>query len=351
MMRATVQAADLDRAMKHSVAQRNGTMPVLQQALLQAIGDELWITTSDLETTVVVTIPATVQAEGAVCAKAALLRAGSGVGKDLTLSEDTAQLVVSHGRSRVRVPALPAQEFPALDDERWTALPVTPSALHNALETVHYAAGRNDVRRWIPFVHLRAGVAESTDGYRVAVAPLDYTGPELLIPAPRVPTLLGVLMPGSTIEHVGQRLLRVTNGAVQVVVLLGIENYPNLESVVPRKPQPIATVSRAAVIRALDTVAPYADVDAQGKPLIRPFVRLRFAVEESAVESPRDDVVALDDVESVESEDVCKLPSAQLRQALEYAQGDDILCIQRAAKAILIRAPQANDAHVIMEVQ
>lgn len=359
MMQATIQASALERAMKHSVAQRTGTMPVLQHALVRARGEQLTITTTDLETTVVVTLDAGAVTEGDICARADQLRASSGVGDTITLAlDDSAQLLVRHGRSRVRVPALPASEFPDQDDEPWRPLAVDPVALYAALDAVHYASSQKDVRQWIRFVRLRDGFAEATDGFRVARAPIAYEGPTLMIPAARAPALLARLTPGAILEHVGERLLRVTGNGVVFSLLLGAVRMPDLDAIAASATTPLALLSRRALLGALNTIAPFATTSSSGNVLVQPFLRLRFGTDPAALalESPRDDSVHVDDVASVQAPDLIGVPVNQLRQALESAQGDDRIVLARAPhgashRLVSLHSPDSGDIHCIAEVK
>lgn len=273
MMRARVNADAFAAAMKHSIAQRTGTLPVLQHALLRANDGRLSITTSDLETHCTATIAADIEQEGELCALDALLRGAPAVGGDVTFVADDAELKMrGAGRSVLRLPALAAVEFPAIDEEDWKPLDIGVTEFARGLATVAYAAG-SDVRPFLNAVHLREGYIEATDGYRCALMPINYDGPELLIPRVRVDSIARLLGEEDVTLHIcvgtdgKPRMLRVKTPGVEISVLLMREGYPLLDPFIERRGEPYfsAVVDRAAAMTAARGLMPFASVVAKSR--------------------------------------------------------------------------------------
>lgn len=272
MIRATLKSADLSAAMKHSVAQRSGPLPILQHAHVEAREGAVSITTTDMETYCRVTFPAQVEDEGAVAIAADKLSAAALVGGDIRIVHSPDGVRANgKGRNRVSLPHLPAVEFPVPDDESWTPVAVDGAALATALEFVVYAAPSRDIRHYLNGVCVRAGWAVGADGNILARAPIAYDGPTLIIPTKRVATLARALaMPGAKV-HVAcardgaARIVRVRYAddgrTVELSTLLIAGNYPDIAPLIEKMADGLtwsAQLDRAALRAAVTIVSPFA---------------------------------------------------------------------------------------------
>lgn len=273
MMKATVTAADFAAAVKQSIAQRTGTMPILQHAHVEAAGDILRITTTDIETYCTVSVPAIVKEPGAICANDALMRNVVAVGNEVRLEETEAQLLArGGGRNVLRIPTMPARDFPAPDVEEWHPLPVDPVALRCALNAVSYAASKFSPRGFLMAVHVREGGVDAADGHRLAMAELNYSGPSLLIPAARADSIAKLLEPDARIQIVRAknerpRMLRVLSGRTELTVMLMNPEivYPDMHGAIPADAECDLTAPRAALLAAVAGVSPFAQAPAGAK--------------------------------------------------------------------------------------
>jgi len=234
-MRVTAAAADLSAALKHSVAARTTPMPVLQHALLTTGSDVLHLETSDTEIYMRHTIPAVVHEAGSICLTDALLRTIASGGGDVIL-RDTGK--VTRGRSHFTVPALAANEFPALDNVEFTPLPIDPVALRDALQAIDYAYEDGDVRPFVRAVHIEAGRVWGTNGHQLGRISLDYQGPAIRVPGAQLKRLSGALVEGARVlgevrstSQVG--MLRVESGTTQITVFCTDAVPPDCETIIP----------------------------------------------------------------------------------------------------------------------
>jgi DNA polymerase III sliding clamp (beta) subunit (PCNA family) len=100
------------------VVERKNTIPVLSNVLLEAEGDELRLTATDLELQISLPVPAQVAEAGAITVQAALLqsivREPPRARKSSSRSMSKGKLLLATGRSRYKLQTLPADHFPKL---------------------------------------------------------------------------------------------------------------------------------------------------------------------------------------------------------------------------------------------
>lgn len=200
-MRVTASSESIAAALKHSVASRNSTMPVLTHVLLQAEGNTLRLQTSDTEIYVSHDIAANVQQAGSICLSEAKLRAVCSGEGDVTLGADGHAV---RGRSRFTIETLAANNFPCPEEGDFEPIPLDPEVLLAAINAVSYAADDGDVRPLCKVVHIESGKAWSTNGHMMARIAIDYSGPALRIPEAQAKRLASVLaIPGVTLQASG----------------------------------------------------------------------------------------------------------------------------------------------------
>jgi DNA polymerase-3 subunit beta len=200
-MRVTASSESIAAALKHSVASRNSTMPVLTHVLLQAEGNTLRLQTSDTEIYVSHDIAANVQQAGSICLSEAKLRAVCSGEGDVTLGADGHAV---RGRSRFTIETLAAENFPRPEEALFDPIPLEPEALLAAMNAVAYAADDGDVRPLCRVVHIEPGKAWSTNGHMLARCAINYTGPSLRIPEAQAKRLAAMMaLPGVQLQVAG----------------------------------------------------------------------------------------------------------------------------------------------------
>jgi DNA polymerase-3 subunit beta len=183
VMKLTVDRAEFARALAYAnaIVEKRNTIPVLSNVLLDASAEGLRIVATDLNMQIGLTVPATVEAEGSTTVSAQLLNSiirelpdGSQV--ELSLGENRLNLV--SGRSRYRLQAIPADQFPVMKAENIVAdFTFAPSGLARTIGRVAFAQSVEvTTRHYLCGIHVAVRDGElffaATDGNRLGWAAL-----------------------------------------------------------------------------------------------------------------------------------------------------------------------------------
>lgn len=250
MIRASIDAAALASALREGCAQIKGTMPILAHALIEADDGGVRITTTDLQVLTATRIGATVVERGALCARVDLLSAALTGGGQVELVEEDFHLVVKRSpRSRMRVPTLPAADWPQPDGMAWCSAGIEAESFARAVNAVAYAANRTNARAFCRSVMVTRDYVAATDGHRLAIVDGEFgNNPNLLIPIEAVSHLQRALADGGQAELGGARPGQVSTLAVSTdsqrtqITLIADGNLPsNLRGIIPSG-QPVGEV-------------------------------------------------------------------------------------------------------------
>lgn len=266
-MRVKVESGALATALRSSVAVRKSPTPIYSHVLLEAAGESLRITTSDSEATVTAVVPCVVEREGAICAPDDLLKAAMIGGGAVALTADDS-LTVQRGRSRVRIPTLPAGDYPRNERLIWTDIDVPAERLAKAVDAVAHAANRTDARLWAQCILLRSGCVVATDGMRIGRAEIPYEGPDLLVPARNLGPLQRLLGEGARVQFgrpaEGQPpavIAAQDASGDRAEVRLFAVGFPDVTAVFPiGDPACSFTVDRERLQHALDRMTPFCTI-------------------------------------------------------------------------------------------
>jgi DNA polymerase-3 subunit beta len=177
-MIASVARSNLYRALDRvaPAASRNETMNVLRSVLIDAAGEELRLTATDLELTIQTTAPANVEDPGRVAVPIATLRAAVASMPDdmVRLRADGQHLELGCGRAHVELFGVPAEDYPnAIPRPVDWLLEIDGSVLARMLRAVAPAASKDPNRPALNgvFLERRGGqiACVATDGARMAV--------------------------------------------------------------------------------------------------------------------------------------------------------------------------------------
>ncbi|HEY4511043.1 MAG TPA: DNA polymerase III subunit beta, partial [Candidatus Paceibacterota bacterium] len=167
-------------------------LPVLSMALIEAGPGRLTITTTNMETTEIVSVAAKTEKEGSTCVSSRLLtELISSLRPDtVTLSVEDGALLVSSGRTRATIPGAPSSEFPPVAVQEGKGTPIEKKEISAALSRVLFAAAIDDSRPLLTGVVLKKQkddlVIAATDGYRLSVSTVGLSFSEddnLVVPA------------------------------------------------------------------------------------------------------------------------------------------------------------------------
>lgn len=176
-MRRFLRTQELSQALKlaMSCAERKSTMPILSHVLIDARKSLLTITASDLDREVSLTLPAEIIQAGTEAINGGMLAdiAANARGEDISITVAEGYAEVKSGRSRYKVPILPATDFPALPQAgEFKRFELTGGHFQKAIAGVAHAADTIDTRPYLcgVFVHSLdvTWAAVATDGKRLA---------------------------------------------------------------------------------------------------------------------------------------------------------------------------------------
>jgi DNA polymerase-3 subunit beta len=251
------------------VVERRNTIPVLSNLLVSAEAGSLTIRATDLD----IQIAATLACQLAGPATSTTLPAQNlhdivrklPDGCEVTLSGDDREWTVSAGRSKFRLPCLPAGDFPvmpAVDAGETFRLPA--ETLRRAIDSVRFAISTEETRYYLNGIHLHRDqgdglIAVATDGHRLARAPMQLAAPI---------DLPSVIVPRKTVEQVSKLLpdkgevqlglsasrISLELDGVTLVSKLIDGTYPDYQRVVPQGNANRFLVDRAQLSAAVDRV-------------------------------------------------------------------------------------------------
>jgi len=261
--------------MVQSIVEPRQTLPILANVLLEAGGDSVRITATDLEIGASVVLPAKVSAPGGITLAARKLVE---IVKELTASaltlkvQDNAWVSLRCGGASYKLAGLAADDFPKV-------VPGTPTAwvtcdagtLREMLERTSFAMSHDESRfalNGVLFVFQGKEIRlVATDGHRLAIAsrPLPEEAPSVsgIVPRKAVHEIQRVLGASESVQLAlaeNQFVMRMPNFVMMARLIEG--QFPNYDAVVPKNlphklalPRDafIAAVRRVAVMAALDT--------------------------------------------------------------------------------------------------
>ncbi len=234
------------------VAERKNTVEILRNVLLEAHGNVLRATATDIDTTVSEAIECTIVEPGEKTVSAFMLYdivRKLPDGAEIVLKEDNDSLKITVGRSFFRLAALPKADFPAEDQFVVQGHCHIPAADMRGLieNTLFAAAATSEVRYYLNgiFLHYHAESgklrAVGTNSHRLAKH--DTTPPEgseflsqgVILPRKAVAELRRLIegYEGSVLLEIGEANARFTVGSVILACKLIAGKYPDYERVIP----------------------------------------------------------------------------------------------------------------------
>ena len=277
-MKLTIDRNALMRALSHvqAVVERRNTIPILSNILLQAEGDRLQLTATDLDIEVVETVAAEIARDGAATAPAHILydivrKVPDGAQLEVEQGPDEGRLAISAGRSRFSLQALPPQDFPDLAAGEMTHHFTMPSAdLKTLVEKTRFAISTEETRYYLNGIYLH-DVASSeapliravaTDGHRLAQ--VQFSRPDGAKGMP------GIIVPRKTVLEL-TKLIEAAEGEVEIAlspskIRFGIDGltltsklidgtFPDYERVIPRGNDKTLQVDTRLFTQAVDRVS------------------------------------------------------------------------------------------------
>lgn len=261
-MTAQVERAALVAALTQATkaVETRTTIPVLANAWLEVSGGRLAVRATDLDVEISTGVPADGSLEPVTAPARTLLdvakRQPDGATIDLAMDGD--RLIVKCGRSRSKLPTLPANDFPSLSAAGFSVeMRLDLAAL---LSPVAFAISTEETRYYLNGVFLHAVDgrlrAVATDGHRLAAV----YGPECAdVPAIIVPRKTVGLIPDGEIDlAVSDSRIRFTKGETVITSKLVEGTFPDYDRVIPKNNDKQVVLERGVLLAAIDRVGVFA---------------------------------------------------------------------------------------------
>lgn len=268
-----------------NVVGSKATMPILSNVLIEAEGETISLTTTNLDLGISARIKATVEEEGAVTLPVKRLAT---IVKELPNSDvkveasPNNQVKIASGGSNFKIMGISREEFPALpefsDDRSFT---IEQSALSSMIKSVSYAQSSDETRYMLNGVFFNFIEPEdgnggrlslvATDGRRLAKIDQDMNVGEgmsgsLILPAKTVSELVRLLDKGETLKiafndrRVAFQIHTKDDsegfiGDIHLVSKVVEGNYPNYQQVIPKETHQRIKVERELFLQSIHRAA------------------------------------------------------------------------------------------------
>jgi DNA polymerase III subunit beta len=250
--------------------ERNSSIPILSHLKLSAAEGSLRIAGTDLNVAIEVSVAADVHADGATVLPGprlvALLQNMAG---SVWIAAEDGGATIKNGRSRFRLPTLPADDFPnllAVDDEEAVAWELSAVGVAN-LAAVAVACCADGSRPYLSGVHFHAVedklVVVASDGHMLVVH-------HSAIACPKTPwTEAGIIIPRATVNEIERiagkgawatlrcdgRKIEAVAGGTRLVSRLIDGTFSDYRAFIPKPSLNGVTVEGGAFRRALERFA------------------------------------------------------------------------------------------------
>ncbi len=252
-----------------NVVSTRTTLPILSNVLLQASGNEVRLTTTDLDVGVRGSFEAQVEKEGATTLPARRL---FGIIRELPSSEISFDVdgknaaSIRSGQSFFKILGLPEEEFPPLPKfDEAKVVTIRQKDLRDGLKKTSYAISTDETR------YVLNGVLFSfkdnkltlvaTDGRRLAMLDIDLEFPrsheaDIIVPTKAVAELQRLLTDEGDVRvsvSSGQIAFDLNNTLLVSKLIEG--NYPNYKQVIPGEMKERVTLERETFLNSLKRVS------------------------------------------------------------------------------------------------
>ncbi|MDE3015315.1 MAG: DNA polymerase III subunit beta [Pseudomonadota bacterium] len=275
-MKFTIERAHLLKALGHvqSVVERRGTIAVLSNVKIEARGDGVSLTATDMDISIAEKIPATVSKNGATTVPAHTfydIVRKLPEGAQIELSSGDSKVTIKSGHSRFSLACLPVDEFPVMaDGDLAFNFTLKAADCKSLIEKPSFAISTEETRYYLNGIYLhlsgsgkaKALRAVATDGHRLArietATPAGADGmPGVIVPRKAIYELKKLLEEsgGDVGVSLSEAKIRFVCGNAVLVSKLIDGNFPDYERVIPSGNDKILEVDRKSFTEAVDRVS------------------------------------------------------------------------------------------------
>lgn len=229
------------------VVERKTTAPILSHLKLTAKGDKLTIEATDMDIHAIKVVDADIKTEGEIAVQAEIFSniVAKSISDEINLKLKGDFVHVQSGRSRFKVSALSADDFPSLDDHNFDhEMNVTSKELIDLIIMTSFSASREEMRYHLSGIYLHQHGQNlrsvATDGHRLAI--YDIALPE------GGEGMTGVIIPLKTLSviskfaaigaselkvYISNRKIKVQSESATIVSKLVDGQFPDYERIIP----------------------------------------------------------------------------------------------------------------------
>jgi DNA polymerase III subunit beta len=277
-MKLVIDRSNLLKSLGHvqSVVEKRGTIPILANVKIEAAGDVLYLTATDMDIAVMERVAATVSEPGHATVPAHTLydiirKLPDGSQVEISRAEDASKAVIRSGTSRFSLATLPVDEFPVMSEGDMPFKFSLALAECNALiDKTRFAVSTEETRYYLNGIYLHEAESQgipvlravATDGHRLARV-------EVALPA-GAGGMPGIIIPRKAIDEIkkltegangdvqialSDSKIRVASGSAVLVSKLIDGTFPDYERVIPVNNDKIMEVDGRAFTKAVDRVS------------------------------------------------------------------------------------------------
>lgn len=249
-----------------NIVASKGSLPVLQNVLLEAKSKELKMTTTDLDISIKTICECEVTEQGVSTLPVKLLfnsvsRAEEG---DIEIEIDANEYAsIRAGSAKYKLAGLPESEFPRLpQDEDTYSYTIAQQTLREMLRKVAYAASQDDTRRTLKGVLMSFKEQKltmvATDGRRLALVENEIEFPksaekDIVLPSKAVNELMRSLSgEGEVSVMIQQSQICFKLDNIIIYSKLINDTYPNYQQVIPNETHEVISVDRQLLLSAIE---------------------------------------------------------------------------------------------------
>lgn len=252
-----------------NIAAAKGSLQILQNVLLEASENKLYLTTTDLDLSIRSVVDCETEREGSATLPAKLLfntiaKAAEGT-VELDISPDDRALITA-GTAVFKLSGMPVADFPTLPaDSEAFAYTLPQMTLREMLRKTAFAASQDDTRKTLKGVlaSFKDGklTMVATDGRRLALIEHELEFPaseerDLVLPTKVVAELQRALTnDGDVSITVEKSQVSFNLGSTKLYSKLLDEVYPNYRQVIPSANVQRVTIERKMLLDAIDRVS------------------------------------------------------------------------------------------------
>ena len=312
------------------------TLPVLGNILINAEGQKVYLSATNLEIAISTSVEADIKNEGSITIPSRLLVNYVSLLKNGELEialENGDSVSITSDDASTKIKGLSAEEFPEIPKvEKDVSFSLPSGVLKTAIEQTVFSCSASSTRPvlsgvffWIREKELRL---VGTDSYRLGEKKVelseDLPESKYIVPARTLQELSRILAKDEEMVEIivskNQILFTIENTKISSRLIEG--NFPDYERIIPPKEKGIATVSRADFILAVKRAGIFArEVDNNNVKVEVQKDAIILTTEETQVGSGSTQISA-----TIEGEgELVALNAAYLLDVLQVLSGEDIL--------------------------